>query len=242
MSETAVATAKPPAPPGEWKPPPGALRSLTYRFIARGAQILFRLFWRWKVIGLENVPRTGGVLLASNHASHLDPPLVGAAVYGYRPCYIMGKSELWKNRLCGKILDQIGGFPVQRHTADRATLRRVLDWLKAGETVAMFPEGERTFNGDLQPAQPGITLLIQRSGVPVVPVACIGTFAALPRGRTLPKLAPIKIVFGSPMTFPPEAKREEVTAALMQAIADLMTANGQPTAPPTPGGKSKDEG
>ena len=232
MSEPAVTHANPPVSTTDWTPPPGALRSLTFRFIARSAQILFRLLWRCQVIGLENIPRTGGVLLACNHVSNLDPPLLGCMIYRIRPSRFMGKTELWNNRFFSKIVEQVGGFPVQRHTADRATLRRVLDWLKVGEAVAMFPEGERSLDGTLQPAQPGITLLVQKSGVPVVPVACVGTYASWPRGRKLPRLVPLKLVFGKPITFSPTAKREEVTTILMQAIADLLTANGQPTDAP----------
>ncbi|HLK56880.1 MAG TPA: lysophospholipid acyltransferase family protein, partial [Chthonomonadaceae bacterium] len=103
----------------------------------------------------------------------------------------------------------------------------------------MFPEGERTPDGNLQPALPGIALLVQRGGAPVVPVACMGTYAAWPKTGSFPRLRPLKIVFGKPMTFPPEAKREEVTAALMQAIADLMTAQGQPTAAPLKIGENR---
>ena len=232
MSDSVEVSAKSGVDTAEWSQPPGAMRSLTYHLIARGASILFRLFWRWKLIDIENIPLTGGVMLAANHASNLDPPMLGAAMHGYRPCHLMGKSELWKNRLGGKILDQLGAFPVQRHSADRPTLRRVLAWLKAGEPVGMFPEGERTPDGNLQLAQPGIALLVQKASVPVIPVAIIGTWKAWPKGRKLPRPSHVKIIFGKPLVFQREADRDEVTDTIMQAIADLMTANGEPTLAP----------
>ena len=122
--------------------------------------------------------------------------------------------------------------PIQRHTADRATLKQALDWLAKGEVVAMFPEGERTRTGHLQPAQPGIALLAQKSGAPVVPVALMGTYDMLPAHRKSLRRAQLKVVFGAPMTFAPKAEREEVTTKIMESIAALMTAHGRPTEPP----------
>jgi 1-acyl-sn-glycerol-3-phosphate acyltransferase len=216
-----------------WKPYPHAQRNLTYLLVVWFFQVFFRILGRWKRIGLENVPKTGGVLLTANHASYLDPPLIGIALYRYRRAWFMGKSEMWDNRLLGFINDRVGGFPVRRNSPDRKTLRRVLDWLAAGEAVGMFPEGERTNDGLLHPAMPGIALLVQKSGVPVVPVAVLGTYAMLPRHRKSIKPAPITIAFGKPITFPPDASREAITTAVMQAIADLMTTHGQPTEAPT---------
>lgn len=216
----------------DWKPYPRAGRNLLYYFIGNLLRLVFRFYTHWQVIGLENVPPKGGVLLASNHASYLDPMLIGAALYGYRPPWLMGKSDMWQNRMLGYVNDRVKGFPVRRNAPDRAALRRVLDWLAQGEAVAMFPEGERTRTGKLNPAQPGITLLIQKSGVPVVPVACLGTYEMWPTNRKSIRRTPLKIVFGKPMTFPPEASREQVTTAIMAAIAALMTAHGCPMEPP----------
>ncbi|HZP80350.1 MAG TPA: lysophospholipid acyltransferase family protein [Chthonomonadaceae bacterium] len=216
----------------DWQPHPRAGRNLIYHLIGRLLRLVFRFYTRWQVIGLENVPPSGGVLLASNHASYLDPMLIGAALYGYRPPWLMGKSEMWQNRLLGYINDRVKGFPVRRNSPDRATLRRVLDWLAQGEAVAMFPEGGRTRTGKLNPALPGIALLVQKSGVPVVPVACLGTYEMWPTNRKSIRRAPLKIVFGKPLTFPPEATREQVTTAIMAAIAALMTAHGCPMEPP----------
>ncbi|HZO90144.1 MAG TPA: lysophospholipid acyltransferase family protein [Chthonomonadaceae bacterium] len=218
----------------EWKPYPRAGYNPIYHLVGVALRLFFRLYARWKVVGLENVARTGGLLLAANHASYLDPPLLGAALYGYRRLWIMAKAELWQSRLMAFLCDRCMGFPIRRHSADRATLRRVLDWLAQGEAVAMFPEGERTRDGLLHPALPGIALLAQKSGVPVVPVAILGTYEMLPANRKSIRRVPITIAFGKPLRFGPDAAREEITTAVMDAIAALMTANGRPTSPPTP--------
>lgn len=218
--------------PEEWKPFPRAGHTPFYYFAGNALRLFYGLYGRWKVIGMENVPKTGGVLLAGNHVSNLDPPMVGAALFGYRRVRFMAKIELWSTPIGHYVMDRIMGFPVKRGTADRPTLRRALDWLAKGDAIAMFPEGERSPDGKLQPAQPGIALLVQKSGVPVVPMAFIGTYEMWPRGQKRLKPIPLKIAFGKPIQFPPDATRETVTSLIMEKIAELLTENGQPTEPP----------
>lgn len=218
----------------EWRPHPRAGHTFLYHLTGRLLRLFFRVYARWQVIGRENVPKTGGILLVANHASYLDPPLLGAALYGYRRIWCIAKSELWRSPILAYLLAHIKGYPIKRHTADRAALRQMLEWLAAGDAVTMFPEGERTRDGHLHAAQPGIALLVQKSGVPVVPVALLGTYAMLPAHRKSLRRVPLKVVFGTPLQFGPETTREEVTNTIMQTIASLMTANGQPTEPPVP--------
>jgi 1-acyl-sn-glycerol-3-phosphate acyltransferase len=221
-----------PARAEEWKPFPRAGHTPFYYLAGNGLRLFYGLYGRWKVIGKENVPKTGGVLLAGNHVSLLDPPMVGAALFGYRRVRFMAKIELWSTPIGHYVMDRIMGFPVKRGTADRPTLRRALDWLAKGDAIAMFPEGERSPDGKLQPAQPGIALLVQKSGVPVIPMAFIGTYEMWPRSQKCLKRVPLKIVFGKPIHFPPDASREMVTSLIMEKIAELLTENGQPTEPP----------
>lgn len=94
--------------------------------------------------------------------------------------------------------------------------------LAKGETVGIFPEGTRTTNGQLQPGQAGIGLLVQRSGAPVVPVALIGTYAMLPPGQKKLKRARLTVIYGKPMTFGLDETRESIAAQVMDAIAELM--------------------
>src|SRR5579883_1402951 len=156
----------------DWKPYPRPFAKPVYHVAGNLLRLWMRAYGRWRVVVLENVPKTGGVLLASNHASIIDPMMIGAALYGYRPVWLMGKIDMWKSKPLGWLNDRVGGFPVRRRSADRAALKFTLEKLAAGDAVALFPEGERTLDGKLQPALPGITLLAHKGGVPIVPVAC----------------------------------------------------------------------
>lgn len=196
-------------------------------------RFLFRVYGSWKVIGLENIPRTGPVIFAANHASYIDPLLGWAAVYGYRQMWGVARSNLWKNRVIAFLMVAIGAIPVRRNTADRAMLRTVLDLLARGETVGLFPEGTRTEDGQLNRAQPGIALIAQKSGAPIVPVGIIGTYEMLPRNRKSLRRVPLTLAVGKPIMFPSDASREEVTTRVMEAIAALLTENGRPTEPPS---------
>lgn len=208
---------------------------LTYHLVGYALRLFFKLYGRWRVIGLkENVPRTGPILLCGNHASNLDPVLGWAAFHGYRRLRGVAKIELWNNKISSYVLNAFESIPVKRHTADRAMFRTVLEGLERGDAIGIYPEGTRTYDGLLNPAQPGIGLLVQKSGLPVVPVANLGTFTMWPRGSKKFKRTRISIIFGKPLTFAPEMSREQIAERIMCAIADLMTANGVPTAPPGP--------
>jgi 1-acyl-sn-glycerol-3-phosphate acyltransferase len=228
----AHATAQP-VPQREWQPRPDPGRHPIYHLAGILLRILLRVYGRLKVVGRDNVPRTGGVLLASNHASYLDPMLIGAALYRYRRVWMMAKRDLWRHPVMRYVYDRVMAFPVERHSPDRAALRRALEWLAQGEAVLIFPEGERTRTGQLLPGLPGVALLALKSGVPVVPVACIGTYEMWPANRKSIRRVPLTLAFGTPLYFAPGTTREEAAAAIMRAIADLMLANGQPTQPPS---------
>lgn len=207
---------------------------LGYHVFANLARLWFRVYARWEVVGLENVPKSGPLLFAANHTSNIDPIMGWAALYGTRRMWGVSKSELWDNAASAYLMACIGTIPVHRGAADRAMLRRALELLASGETVGIFPEGTRSYDGKLNAPQPGIALLIQKSGASVLPVAVLGTHEMMPRGAKKFKRVPLKITFGKPMTFPPNAKRDEITGPIMTAIAELLTANGQPTEPPSP--------
>jgi 1-acyl-sn-glycerol-3-phosphate acyltransferase len=209
-------------------------RRLTHHLLAWVLRLFFRLYGRWKIFGKEHIPRTGPVLFAANHASYLDPPLGWAAAYRQRKMWGMARDDLWKNRIIAYLLDSIGVIPLRRRSADRAALRQAIEILNAGETVGIFPEGTRTPDGKLLPAQPGIALLVQRTGAPVLPVAILGTYEMLPRNQKKLKRARLAVIFGEPLHFTAEASREEITTKTMEAIAGLMTAHGCPMEPPSP--------
>lgn len=200
--------------------------NLVYRTAHGLARAFYRLYGRWQIIGHEKIPRTGPVIVAPNHVSYLDPPLVGSAVR--RECVFMARHDLWDNRFLAWLLPRLGAFPVHRGQPDRAAIRHALESLERGLVLVLFPEGGRSEDGRLQKAEPGVALIVQKSGAPVVPTALIGTDRMLPRGAKRPRRVPLKVVFGDPLYFTPDASREEVLRGIMRAIAALLTAHGVP--------------
>lgn len=159
---------------------------------------LHDILFRGEVSGLENIPLYGGLIVAANHASVLDPPLIGSHVP--RQMTFFARKTLWKGGIISWWLDTVGTVPVDRDSgSDVSAIKRVLQVLKEGKALIVFPEGTRTPNGALQSARPGVGLLACRTGVPVVPVHIFGTFAALGRDGPLRVGVPISMVFGRPL-------------------------------------------
>ena len=208
--------------------------TITFHLLGIGFRIAFRLYAKWQIIGRENVPRRGPIIFAANHASYVDPPLAWASIYGYRRMWGLAKEELWKRGIISYLMNSIGAVPVKRHTADRVMIRRCLELLACGETIGIFPEGTRTYDGLLNPAEPGMALLCQKSGAPILPVALIGTYEMLPRSAKKWKRCRLKVVYGKPLTFAANTSREEIGATVMREIARLLTENGVPMEAPAP--------
>jgi 1-acyl-sn-glycerol-3-phosphate acyltransferase len=142
-----------------------------------------------RTAGAHHVPRTGPVLALSNHQSFLDPVLVGLAV----PRYVrfVHRQTLQKNRLLAWVMASLRAIPIDHKGFSREGLQATLDVLAAGHCVGMFPEGERTHDGTVQPFKPGIALLLKRVRAPIVPVGVAGAFAAFSRHQKVPRLAPL---------------------------------------------------
>jgi 1-acyl-sn-glycerol-3-phosphate acyltransferase len=222
-----------PAMPGILRHTPGQV--LCYHIVGLLLRMFFRVYGRLQVIGLrENIPQTGPILLCANHASNLDPPLGWAAFYGYRRLRGVAKVELWQNRAAAYVMNAHDSISIKRGGVDRSMFRSVLDGMAHGDAIGLFPEGTRTYDGKLNPGLPGIGMLVQKSGIPVAPVAVLGTFEMLPRGQKKLKRSRIRIVFGKPISFEPGTSREQIAEQIMAAIAGLMTENGVPTTTPGP--------
>lgn len=201
--------------------------NLVYRTIHGLARAFFKLFGRWQIVGHEYIPRTGPVIVASNHVSYLDPPLVGAAIR--RECRFMARHDLWEARWLAWFLPRLGAFPVNRDKPGSAAIRQALQALEENKVLVIFPEGGRSEDGVLQRAEPGVALIVQKSGAPVVPTAVIGPEKMLPVGQSKLKRVPLKVVFGNPIFFTPDSSREEILGGIMRAIAALLTEHGIPT-------------
>jgi 1-acyl-sn-glycerol-3-phosphate acyltransferase len=199
-----------------------ARESIPLAVARRLVALLLRVVFRVRVIGVEHVPRSGPVLVAGNHTGFLDGPIVFMMMP--RPSSLLVKSELYSGPWA-RVLAFAQQIPVKRGTPDRTALRRALEVLAGGGVLGVFPEGTRG-QGRLESVQHGIGYLALRAGCPVVPVVCLGTAAALPKGKVLPRLrAPIDVVFGPAFTIDvsgdPRA-RSTIAAAAEQVRQQLL--------------------
>jgi len=193
--------------------------------VVRGlAAVLMRLVFRLEVHGLEHVPRTGGVLLAANHASLLDPPAIGCVAP--RALTFLAKAELFAVPLLGALIRRLNARPLRREGPDAGALRTALRALADGAALLVFPEGTRGDERTLRPAKPGIGMLAVTGRVPVVPVYISGTGRAWPRGRRLPRPAKVVVAFGPPLGFPlpSGAAPSEKKALYARASREMMAA------------------
>lgn len=178
--------------------------NFSYRISWHCFRAVFATYFRCQVFHAERVPRAGGVILASNHASFIDPPLVSAGVP--RMVINFGRSSLFKLPVVGSVLRSWKAVPVDREGGG-AGLKAILDRLLNGGIILLFPEGTRTADGKLQAAKSGVGLTVIKSTAPVVPVRVRGTFEAFGREMKFPMPRRVTVVYGEPMDF--KALREE---------------------------------
>jgi 1-acyl-sn-glycerol-3-phosphate acyltransferase len=194
---------------------------------------LYSTYFHWRVFNPERVPLKGPVILASNHASYLDPPLVGSGVK--RDINYLARDTLFRYPVVGWVLRNWNSVPVDRDGGGARGLKMILDRLLAGGAIILFPEGTRTRDGRLQPARSGIGLTVIKSTAPVVPVRVFGTYEAWGRHMKLPRPHGVMVKYGRPMNFAnlrAEAKTcskprlkeiyQEVADALMVEIGKLQ--------------------
>jgi len=163
------------------------------------AVVVMRVLFRLRRWGIEHVPRTGSLLLVSNHSSFLDPPIVGGSTP--RPVSFMAKEELFRIPLFGGLIRRLNARPVRRDGGDPAALRTALRVLEDGGALLVFPEGTRGPEGELRQGKAGAGMLAVLSGATVVPVYISGSGRAWPRGRRLPRPVRVTVWFGEPMSF-----------------------------------------
>ena len=186
--------------------------------------LLFRLIFRLRVSGVENVP-AGGAIIAPNHQSFFDIPLVAMVLaFHGRRTHFMAKSELFRNPVFAWIIRNLVAFPVRRGAPDRTAIRYAIDRLKQGELVVIFPEGTRSKTGQLKEAEAGLSLIAAKAAVPVVPVGIGGTRRMFSKEQFFPR---VTICFGTPIADPATEpangeKAPDIGISVMQAIRDLI--------------------
>ena len=216
--------------------------SCWYRFCRLCFRVLFAVLFRWRCFHSERVPATGGVILAGNHVSYLDPPLVGAALK--RDAYFLARDSLFRFPIFGFLLRSWHAMPVKRDQGQTRGLRMARDLLGTGACVVLFPEGTRSRSNQLQRARSGIGWVVIHSDTPVVPVRVFGTYEAFGRHRRFPRFRRVQVKYGNPLWFDKlrqEAKigtkgrrkeiYQEIADEIMRAIGELEPHADKPQFP-----------
>ncbi|MBA3747701.1 MAG: 1-acyl-sn-glycerol-3-phosphate acyltransferase, partial [Solirubrobacterales bacterium] len=177
----------------------------------------FLVYFRMSRIGNEHIPRTGGVIIAANHRSFLDPFVIGTLVH--RPVYFVAKRELFTRRFPAWWLSSLGAFPVDRGHGDRDAMETARRILERGDCVVIFPEGTRMRPGALGNPRRGVGRLALETGVPIVPVAVFGTEDIRTGWRIRPHK--VRLRCGAPLQFP---RVEESSPQLARGVIDRVWA------------------
>jgi 1-acyl-sn-glycerol-3-phosphate acyltransferase len=180
-----------------------------------GSTVLFDL----QVFGRRNVPKTGGVILAANHQSYLDPVMV--ATWLQRPVCFMARSSLFENRHFGWFIRELHAYPVRLGEGDIGAVKETIRLLQEGHVLNIYPEGTRSLDGEIKKMEKGIALVIRKAKVPVVPVAIDGSFQAWPKGHKLFHPQRIRVKFGKPM-YLSDMKGEQIVKELEGTMRKLL--------------------
>lgn len=164
------------------------------------SKAIAKTFFSYRVIGAENMIEEGPCIIAANHCSFFDPPLVGVACK--RAIHYLARKSLLDWPVLGPIFPELNVIPVDRKNADRSALMGAIRVVRNGGAIVIFPEGTRSTDGKLQPAQPGLGMIVAKTGAPVVPVRITGSYEAFPRDRFLPTHATIQVSIGQALSFP----------------------------------------
>lgn len=180
-------------------------------------RLLYSTYFHWRVFNPERVPMRGSVILASNHASYLDPPLIGAGLP--RALNYLARDTLFDLPIGGWVMRNVNAVPVDRDGAGAAGLKAIFTRLKQGGAIVLFPEGTRTRDGQLQKARSGVGLVIIKSTAPVVPVHVFGTYNAWNRSMTIPRPVSVSVKYGHPMDF--KELREEAKVCSKDRLKEI---------------------
>ncbi len=195
---------------------PRTTKGFIYRLIMFCVDIAYALLFRCRIRGREHLPREGGVLVVANHESFLDIPLVSKAC-GRRHAAFVARASLADAGWLAFVMRECGAVLIERGSSDRAALRSMVEHLKAGDIVAVFPEGTRSEDGQITAFKKGAFIVARQAKVPVVPCGVEGTFEAWPRTAKVPRPRRIQAAFGPPIPW----DTEDLAGAATAAVAEL---------------------
>jgi 1-acyl-sn-glycerol-3-phosphate acyltransferase len=192
------------------------------------SKAIAKTFFNYRVIGAENMIEEGPCIIAANHCSYLDPPLVGVACK--RAIHYLARKSLLDVPILGSILPELNVIPVDQKNADRSALMGAIRVVKNGGAVLIFPEGSRSPDGQLQPPQPGIGMIAAKTGAPIVPVRIFGSFEALPKSRRRISCFGVTAVVGAPLVL--EIVRSDGRPDYLQGSNEVIAALSRIEMPP----------
>lgn len=192
------------------------------------SKAIAKTFFHYRVIGADNMIEEGPCIIAANHCSYFDPPLVGVACR--RAIHYLARKSLLKVPILGPILPDLNVIPVDQKNADRSALLGAIRVIKNGGAVLIFPEGTRSTNGKLRAAQPGVGMIAAKTGAPVIPVRIFGSYEILPRGATWPRAGTITVIIGRALEFQGIDDRDSYLPAASRII-DAIGSLGMKAAP-----------
>ncbi|MDR1280656.1 MAG: 1-acyl-sn-glycerol-3-phosphate acyltransferase [Opitutaceae bacterium] len=190
--------------------------------------VIYDICFRGELAGLHHVPEHGAFLVAANHASHLDPPMIGCHIP--RQMAFFARRTLWKGGLATWWLDGVGAIPVDRDGGqDVSAIKNVLRALQSGKALTLFPEGTRSTDGQLRSPKAGVGMIACKTRVPVVPVRIFNSHIAFGRSGKLRPGTPVNIIYGRPLQpadydNPSDGKEryQRASERIMSAIATLQ--------------------
>lgn len=194
--------------------------NMLYRYTRFTAHILLRGLFHLQVTGRKNLRKVRGAVIAVNHSSFADPVFAGVACT--RPIYYIARKDLFNNRLFGWFLRAINVLPFNRDAPDTITLKKAIRLLQGGKMVLIFPEGTRSYDGNLMTPHPGIGFIALKAGAPIIPMYIDGAHKILPRGAGFIRLAKGRVRIGEPIYLDTWLRKDRIERSDYEEVADLV--------------------